>query len=87
MWRGGIRKAKAQLELNLAKVLKNNKKGLCRCVVQKRKMKENAYTTPPINKTGELAANIMQMAEVFGNFFASIFNSNLSSHIFQPHEL
>lgn len=47
MCRDEIRKAKAQLELNLAKVSKNSKKGFYRCVGQKRKMKENAHTTLP----------------------------------------
>ncbi len=40
----GIRKAKAQLELNLARDVKNNKKGFFRYIGQQRKMKE---TVPP----------------------------------------
>ncbi|KAK4825509.1 hypothetical protein QYF61_000022 [Mycteria americana] len=39
--RDGIRKAKAQLELNLAGDAKNNKKGFYRYVSQKRKVKES----------------------------------------------
>ncbi|KAK4815291.1 hypothetical protein QYF61_026196 [Mycteria americana] len=38
--RDGVRKAKAQLELNLARDAKTNKKGFCRYVGQKRKVKE-----------------------------------------------
>lgn len=47
MCRDGIRKTKTQLQLNLAEGSKDNKKGFCRCVGHKRKMKGNAYTTPP----------------------------------------
>jgi len=39
--RDGVRKAKAQLELNLARDAKNNKKGFYRYVSQKRKIKES----------------------------------------------
>ncbi|GAB0209193.1 hypothetical protein GRJ2_003385000 [Grus japonensis] len=39
--RDGVRKAKAQLELNLARDAKNNKKGFYRYVSQKRKVKES----------------------------------------------
>ena len=41
MCRDEIRKAKAQLELNLARDAKNNKKGFYTYVGQKRKIKEN----------------------------------------------
>ncbi|KAK4806903.1 LOW QUALITY PROTEIN: hypothetical protein QYF61_012624 [Mycteria americana] len=44
MCRDGIRKAKAQLELNLARDVKNNKKGFYRYIGQKRKIKENVHT-------------------------------------------
>jgi len=37
--RDEVRKAKAQLELNLARNTKNNKKGFCRYDSQKRKVK------------------------------------------------
>ncbi|KAK4815066.1 hypothetical protein QYF61_015350 [Mycteria americana] len=90
MCRDGIRKAKAQLEFNLAKDLKNNRKSFYRCVGQKRKMKENAHPTPPhptpINKAGEIVATIMEKAEVLSNFFASVFSGNLSSHMSQAPE-
>jgi len=39
--RNGVRKAKAQLELNLARDAKNNKKGFYRYFSQKRKIKES----------------------------------------------
>jgi len=39
--RDGVRRARAWLELNLAKDAKNNKKSFYRCVNQKRKVKES----------------------------------------------
>ena len=41
MCRDGVRRAKAQLELNLARDAENNKKGFYRYVSQKRKVKES----------------------------------------------
>ncbi|KAK4806963.1 LOW QUALITY PROTEIN: hypothetical protein QYF61_027330 [Mycteria americana] len=65
MHRDGIRKAKAQLELNLAGDVKNNRKAFYRYFGQKRKIKENV--PPPINKTGELVTTDMEKAEVQGH--------------------
>ena len=42
--RDWVRRAKVQLELNLARDAKNNKKGFYRYVSQKRKVKENMHT-------------------------------------------
>jgi len=41
LFRNGVRKAKAQLELNLARDAKNNKNGFYRYVSQKREVKES----------------------------------------------
>ncbi|KAK4811070.1 hypothetical protein QYF61_016356 [Mycteria americana] len=46
--RDGVRKAKAWLELNLARDTKNNKKGFYRYVSQKRKVKESVPPDDPI---------------------------------------
>ncbi|KFW09685.1 hypothetical protein N327_13834, partial [Fulmarus glacialis] len=70
--RDGMRKAKAQLELDLARDAKNNKKGFYRYVGQKRKTKENV-PPPPLNKTGELVTTDMEKAEVLKNFFCLSF--------------
>jgi len=43
--RDGVRRAKAWLELNLARDAKDNKKRFYRCVTQKRKVKESI--SPP----------------------------------------
>jgi len=45
--REGARRTEVQLELNLARDAKSNKKGFCRCVNQKRKVKESV---PPANE-------------------------------------
>ncbi|KFQ85226.1 hypothetical protein N337_10020, partial [Phoenicopterus ruber ruber] len=75
--RYGVRKAKAWMELNLARDAKNNKRGFYRYVSQKRKVKESA--PPLISRTGKLVTMNDGKAEV-PNFFASVFTGNLSSH-------
>jgi len=50
--RDGVRKAKKQLELNLARDAKNNKKGFYRSVSQKRRVKESIPLL--ISKAGKL---------------------------------
>ncbi|KAK4811350.1 hypothetical protein QYF61_027579 [Mycteria americana] len=52
--RDGIRKAKAQMELNLARDIKSNKKGFFRYIGQQRKMKE---TVPPDEQNGRPGYN------------------------------
>ncbi|KAK4821758.1 hypothetical protein QYF61_000819 [Mycteria americana] len=52
--RDGVRKAKAQLELNLARDAKNTKKGFYRYIDQKRKVKESV--PPLMNKNGDLVS-------------------------------
>jgi len=73
-----VRKAKAQLELNLAKDAKNNKRGFYRYVRQKRKVKESV--APPMSKNGKLVKMDKEKAEVLSNFFDSLFTGNLSLH-------
>ncbi|KFQ50610.1 hypothetical protein N334_03009, partial [Pelecanus crispus] len=75
--REGVRKAKAQLELNLARDVKNNKKGFYRYVNQKRKVKESVPSL--MNKNADLVPTDKEKAEVL-NFFASVFTGNLSPH-------
>jgi len=76
--RGGVRKAKVQLELNLARGVKNNKKGFYRYVSQKRKVKESVFHLT--SKTGKLVTTEESKVEVLHNFYAPVFSGNLSSH-------
>ncbi|KFQ74137.1 hypothetical protein N335_02350, partial [Phaethon lepturus] len=69
--RDGVRKAKARLELNLARDAKNNKKGFYRYVSQKRKVKESV--PPLMSKTGKLVTTDEEEDEVLNDFFASVF--------------
>ncbi|PKU39791.1 rna-directed dna polymerase from mobile element jockey-like [Limosa lapponica baueri] len=67
-----------ELELNLARDAKNNKKGFYRYVIQKRKVKESVY--PLMNPTDKLVTTDEEKAEVSNNTFASVFTGNLSPH-------
>jgi len=70
-----------QLELNLERDAKNNKKGFYRYVSQKRKVKESMF--PLMSKTGKLVTTDEYKAEVLKNIFASVCTGNLSSHTSQ----
>ena len=78
MCRDGIRKAKAQMELNLARDVKRNKKGFYRYTGQKRQAKESA--PPLINGKGELVIIDTEKAEIRNKFFASVFTGSQTSH-------
>ncbi|PKU47396.1 hypothetical protein llap_2298 [Limosa lapponica baueri] len=64
--RDGVRKAKVQLELNLARDTKNNEKGFYRYVSEKRKVKESI--PPLMNTTGKLVKMDKEKSEVLNIF-------------------
>ncbi|KFQ42673.1 hypothetical protein N333_13609, partial [Nestor notabilis] len=69
--RDQVRKAKAQLELNVARDVKENRKGFYRYVANKRKTRDNVG---PLQKlSGELATLDLEEAEVLNDFFTSVF--------------
>ncbi|KFQ24241.1 hypothetical protein N331_03502, partial [Merops nubicus] len=70
--RDKVRKVKVQLELNLARDTKKNKKGFYKYLNQKRKAKEGVPTL--VTNNGELATSDKEKDEVLNNFFASVFN-------------
>ncbi|GAB0203188.1 hypothetical protein GRJ2_002784400 [Grus japonensis] len=80
----GIRKAKALIELNLARDIKDNKKSFYRYVSDKRKMRENV--APLRIQKGDLVTQDMEKAEVLSECFASVFTGKCSSHTAQVTE-
>lgn len=79
-----IRKARSQMELNLGRDIKNNKKRFCRYIGQNRQAKGSV---PPLTREkGEPSTT--DKAEVLDEFFASDFIGCQDSHIFrvpEPH--
>ena len=84
MCRDRIRKAKAQMELKLARDVKDNKKGFYRYIGRRRQAKESV---PPLMKgNGELASSDIEKAEELSECFASVFIGGQASHVCQNHE-
>ena len=79
-----MEKAKAQLELELVRDVKGNKKGFFRYVGSKMEAKENVG--PQFNGSGDLATKDMEKAEVFNAFFVSVFTGKLCPRAFQVPE-
>ena len=84
MCRDRIRKAKALVELNLARDVKDNKKGFYRYIGRRRQAKESV---PPLMKGNrELAFSDIEKAEVLSECFASVFTGGQASRVCQDHE-
>ena len=73
MCREKIRKAKAQLEINLAIGIKENKKHFYKHINNKRTAKENLH--PLLDAAGNVTTEDKEEAEVFSAFFTSAFKS------------
>ncbi|PKU30946.1 hypothetical protein llap_18751 [Limosa lapponica baueri] len=68
-----MRKTKAHLELNLARDVKDNKKGFFKYISSKRKTRENVG--PVLNEVGALETEDTEKAELLNAFFASVFTA------------
>jgi len=64
------RKAKVHLELNLARDIKDNKKGFFNYIISKQKTRKNAG--PLLNEVGALVTEYTEKAELLNAFFASV---------------
>ncbi|GAB0179039.1 mitochondrial enolase superfamily member 1 [Grus japonensis] len=82
--RDQVRKAKALIEIILARDVKDNKKSFYRYVSEQRRMRENVG--PLWNETGNLVTQDMEKAEVLNDFFASVFTGKCLSHTAQVTE-
>ena len=82
--RDRIRKAKALVELNLARDVKDNKKGFYRYIGRRRQAKE---CVPPLMKgNGDLASSYVEKAEVINECFHPVFTGGQASCVCQDHE-
>ncbi|GAB0198631.1 mitochondrial enolase superfamily member 1 [Grus japonensis] len=79
-----VRKAKALIEISLARDVKDDKKSFYRYVSDKRRTRENVGALQ--NETGDLVTQDMVKAEVLNNFFASVFTGKSLSHTAQVTE-
>ncbi|GAB0190300.1 mitochondrial enolase superfamily member 1 [Grus japonensis] len=82
--RDQLRKAKALIEINLSRNVKDNKKSFYRYVSDKRRTRENVG--PLRNEMGDLVTQDMEKAEVLNDFFASVFTGKCLSHTAQVTE-
>ena len=82
--RDATRKAKAHLELKLARDVKNNKKGFFNYISSKRKARDNVG--PMLNEAGVLVTEDADKAQLLNAFFASVFSAKAGSQESQAPE-
>ena len=72
---------RAKLELNLARDVKDNRKGFYRYIAKKRQTRDNVGLLQ--KPSGELATLDLEKAEVLNDFFASVFTGKCADHTTQ----
>lgn len=72
--RDGVKKAKAQLKLNMARIQRKISTGMS----DRKQRSEKVHSL--MNTAIKLVTTEKERAEVLNNFFASVFNNNLSFH-------
>jgi len=83
--RGATRKAKVHLEFNLARDVKDNKKGFFNYISSKWKTRDNVGSL--LNKVGVLVTKDAEKAEILSAFFASVFSAKSGPQEFQAPEV
>lgn len=74
-----IRKAKTRLILHLARDMKDNKKGFCKYINNKRQMRENVE--PLMNGAENMVTKDRENAEMFkGTFTLNLRKANVATH-------
>ena len=71
--RDATRKAKAHMELKLARDVKNNNKGFFNYISSKRKARDNVW--PLLNEVGVLVTEDAEKAELLNACFTSVFSA------------
>jgi len=82
---GAMRKAKAHLELNLARDVKDNKKGFFNYISSKRKTRDNVG--PLLNEVSVLVKEDTEKAELLTAFIASVFTAKAGPQASQALEV
>ena len=82
--RDAKRKAKAHLELNLARDIKGNKKGFFKYISSTRKTEDPVG--PVLNKVGALVPQDAEKVELLNASFASVFTAKAGPQASQPPE-
>jgi len=80
-----MRKAKAHLKLNLARDVKDNKKGFFNYISSKQKTRENVG--PLLNEVGVLVMEDAEKAELLNAFFSSVFSAKAGTRESQALEV